>query len=142
MSRSLTLQRWLLPPTAAGLAMLLQVGSGKAQTSPAPAGPSPAAERMKLSESQKQEIFKSRHSWALRDNAAQMAILKDNERCLKAAADIEALRRCRSEQRQALREVMKTTRSETRALAERLGIPMPEGRGQGRRGQWENKPQP
>jgi len=139
------MQRLFLPPLAAGLAMLLQVDSGKAQTNPNPAVQAPAAAKeVKLSESQKQEIFKSRHSWALRDNAAQMAILKDNERCLKAAADIEALRRCRSEQRKELREVMQTTRSETRALAQRLGIPMAEerGRGQGRGGKRNAKPQP
>jgi len=124
--------------------MLLQVDSGKAQTNPNPAVRVPAGERVQLSESQKQEIFKSRHSWALRDNAAQMAILKDNERCLKAAADIEALRRCRGEQRKELREVMQTTRSENRALAQRLGIPMPEerGRGQGRGGKRNPTPQP
>jgi hypothetical protein len=136
MSRSLTLQRWLLPPVAAALAMALQVGASQAQTNPSPQPP--AQERVKLTENQKQELFKARRGWALRDNAARMAVLQQSDRCVQAATDLEALRRCLGDERMANRRLMETTRNDATALAQRLGIPMPEGRGEGKRGRWGN----
>ena len=142
MSRSLTLQRWLLPPVAAALAMALQMGASQAQTQPS-AQP-PTQERVKLTESQKQELFKARRGWALRDNAARMAILQKSDRCVQAATDLETLRRCLGDERMANRRLMETTRNDATALAQRLGIPMPEGRGEGKRGPWAqgSNPQP
>ena len=142
MSRSLTLQRWLLPPVAAALAMALQMGASQAQSQPS-AQP-PAQERVKLTESQKQELFKARRGWALRDNAARMAILQKSDRCVQAATDLDSLRRCLGDDRLANRRLMETTRNDATALAQRLGIPMPERRGEDKRGPWGrgNTPQP
>lgn len=126
MSRSLTLQRWLLPPVAAALAMALQVGASQAQSQPSPKPP--GQERVKLTESQKLELFKAHRGWALRDNAGRIAILQKSDQCVKAAPDLETLRGCLGDERKASRSLMEITRNDATALAQRLGIPKPEGR--------------
>ena len=136
MTRSVTLQRWLLPPVAAALAMAFQVAASQAQPQTQPAVPVTGPERVKLTDTQKQELFKARRGWALRDNAARMAILQKSDRCVQASTDLETLRGCLGDERMAERRLMETTRNDATALAQRLGIPMPEGRGPGKRGAW------
>jgi len=86
-----------------------QVDSGKSPEPTPTCVRVPAGEAGAVSaRARSRSIFKSRHSWALRNNAAQMAILKDNDvasrppltskRCVAAAAS----------QRKELREVMQT----------------------------------
>jgi hypothetical protein len=129
MSFSLALQRFLLPPAAAALALTLQIGSSQAQTTPAPqrpVGPRSMERLQNLSESQKQELFSFRRSNGLRTHAAQIAILQKGERCISAAGSLEALQACRREEWTAKRELMSRSRGEARALYQRLGIPLPE----------------
>lgn len=124
----------LIPPTAAALAMLLQVGSGQAQTGTAP-GDRPSTTRIQLTPTQKSELFKGQRSLSLRAHADMIAILQKGERCLKEARDLEALSACRQTERQARRDLMNRSREEARALHQRLGLPVPQGRlGDGPRG--------
>jgi hypothetical protein len=132
MPLSRTLQLLLLPPAAATLAMLLQVGSGQAQTGGS-TSPQPAPVRVQLTPSQKAELFKGQKSISLRAHAEQIAILQKGERCLNDARDLEALSACRRSEWQARRELMNRTREDARALHQRLGLPLREPRG-GRRG--------
>ncbi|MCP9818910.1 hypothetical protein KBZ18_05325 [Synechococcus sp. Cruz-9H2] len=118
----------LMPPAAAALAMLLQVGSGQAQTGPS---------RLQLTPNQKSELFKGQRTLSLRAHTDQIAILRKGERCLNEAKDLEALSACRQTERQARRELMSRTREEARALHQRLGLPAPQGRrGKGGPGGW------
>lgn len=128
---SLTLQRFLLPPAAAALALTLQIGSSQAQTTPAPqrpVGPRDMERLQNLSESQKQELFSFQRSNGLKNHSAQIAILQKGERCISAAGTLEALQACRREEWTARRELMSRHREEARALYQRLGIPLPERR--------------
>lgn len=130
----------LLPPAAATLALLLQVGSGHAQTGDAPST-RPAPARVKLTPSQEAELYKGQRSLALQTHAEQISILKKGERCLNEARDLEALSVCRRSERQARRELMRRTRDEARALHQRLGLPMREGRrGKGGKGRSWGQP--
>ncbi|MGB5241934.1 MAG: hypothetical protein WBN80_14965 [Prochlorococcaceae cyanobacterium] len=131
----------LMPPAAAALAMLLQVGSGQAQTGSTPGAqrPDPTARpaptRLQLTPNQKSELFKGQRTLSLRAHTDQIAILRKGERCLNEAKDLEALSACRQAERQARRELMGRTREEARALHQRLGLPAPQGRrGDGPRG--------
>lgn len=125
----------LIPPAAAALAMLLQVGSGQAQTGSAPSD-RPAPTRIQLTPNQKSELFKGQRSLSLKAHSDQIAILQKGERCLNEARDLEALSACRQTERQARRELMNRNREEARALHQRLGLPVPQGRrGDGPRGQ-------
>jgi hypothetical protein len=131
MSSALTLQRFLLPPAAAALALTLQIASSQAQTAPVPQrppGPRGLEKLQNLSESQKQELFSFQRSSGLKIHAAQIAILQKGERCISAARTLEALRACRREEWTAKRELMSRHREEARALYQRLGIPLPERR--------------
>ncbi len=127
MSRSQTLQRFLLPPAAATLALLLQVGSGQAQTGQTPSS-SPGPARPQLTEKQKSELFTARRDMALRTHAAQIAILQKGQRCVTASRDLEAFQACRKEEWQAQRSLMASNREEARAVYQRLGLPVPEPR--------------
>ncbi len=121
------IQRVLLPPAAAALALVLQVGGGQAQTGPAP-DTAPRRPPVELSETQKAELFRARRDLSLRTYTSQMAILQKGERCVRAARELEALLLCRREEGQARRELINANRQEARAVFERLGLPIPEGR--------------
>ncbi|MCP9839149.1 hypothetical protein KBY93_00695 [Synechococcus sp. J7-Johnson] len=131
----------LIPPAAAALAMLLQVGSGQAQTGTAPSTRQAPA-RIQLTPNQESELFKGQRSLSLRAHTDQIAILRTGERCLGEAKDLKALSSCRLTERQARRELMNRNRQEARALHQRLGLPAPKGgwgegsRGKGGPGGW------
>ncbi len=132
MTRSMTLQRWLLPPATAALAFALQVGAGQAQTAPIPQKSPEAGRRMeqlqKLTDSQKQELFSARRSIGLKSYPAQIAILQKGERCLSGARDLQELSACRQEESNTRRELMERNREELRTAYQRLGLSMPGGR--------------
>ncbi|MCX5932904.1 MAG: hypothetical protein NTW83_14075 [Cyanobacteria bacterium] len=114
----------LIPPTAAALAMLLQVGSGQAQTGAAPST-RPAPARIQLTPNQESELFKGQRTLSMRAHSDQIAILQKGERCLGEAKDLKALSSCRQTERLARRELMTRTRQEAQALHQRLGLPAP-----------------
>ena len=142
MTRSLILQRWLLPPAVAALALALQVGASKAQTDPSPQKSPEGGRRMeqiqKLTDSQKRELFNARRSIGLRTYPAQIAILQKGERCLTTARDLQALMVCRQEESATRRELLGRNREEMRSAYTRLGLTLPErgGRSGPGRGNW------
>ncbi|MCP9801167.1 hypothetical protein [Synechococcus sp. RedBA-s] len=117
----------LIPPAAVALAMLLQVGSGQAQTGAAPST-RPAPARIQLTPNQESELFKGQRTLSMRAHSDQIAILQKGERCLGEAKDLKALSSCRQTERLARRELMTRTRQEAQALYQRLGLPAPKGR--------------
>ncbi|MEI6830433.1 MAG: hypothetical protein WCK64_11405 [Synechococcaceae cyanobacterium ELA445] len=135
---SVSLQRWLLPPVAAALALALQMGGDNAlaQQTPAPqAGPGARPETLNLTPAQRQELFNGRKSMALGTTSARIALLQQTERCLNGARDLDALRQCQVQERTAQRELMERKRTEVASLYQRLGLPAPQPRGEwGRKG--------
>lgn len=127
---SVSVQRWLLPPVAAALAMALQLGGGaQAQTAPAQQGASaPRSEALSLTPAQRQELFNGRKSMAMRTTSTRMTLLQQNERCLTGAKDLEGLRTCQQQERSAQRELMQRNRTEMASLYQRLGLPAPQPR--------------
>lgn len=130
---SVAVQRWLLPPTAALLALALQMGGAHAQQGPAPGskpdpGPGGRIESLNLTPAQRQELFTGRRSMALSTTSARIAVLQQSERCLNAARDLNALRQCQVQERTAQRELMERKRAEVASLYQRLGLPAPEPR--------------
>lgn len=117
----------LIPSAAAALAMLLQVGSGQAQTGATPSDRK-APTRIQLTPDQKSELFKDQRNLSLRVHNDMIVIFENGERCLKEAKDLEALSACRQTERQARRDLMNRSREEARALHQRLGLPVPQGR--------------
>jgi len=81
-------------------------------------------------EARSRKIFKSRHSWACGTTPPRWHPQRQRA-LLKAAADIEALRRCRGGATQGAARGDADHAQRNRALAQRLGDPMPEERGQG-----------
>lgn len=129
---SVSVQRWLLPPVAAVLALALQVGGGaQAQQAPTPQpGPGARPETLNLTPAQRQELFTSRKASALGATSARISLLQQTERCLNAARDLDALRQCQVQERTAQRELMQRKRAEMASLYQRLGLPAPKPRGQ------------
>ena len=124
----------LIPPAAAARSMLVQRGSGQAQPGAAP-GDRTSPPRIQLTPSQKNELSKGQRSLSLRAHADMIAILQKGQRCLDEARDLEALSACRQTERQAKRDLMNRNREEARALHQRLGLPVRDGRdGKGARG--------
>jgi hypothetical protein len=96
------------------------------------AGAQPTAEppvRVGPTAAQWQKVFPVLRQQALKDHQARAAILQRGERCLSAAAAIEALRTCQREERSALMQQHLKHRDAVRALFERNGLPVPEGKG-------------
>jgi len=93
MSRSLTLSACFLPPVAAGLANAAPVPILKSpEPNPTLRFESPAGERVPAQREPEAEIFKSAPQLGTcGNNAARWPSSKTNERCLKAAADIESV---------------------------------------------------
>ncbi len=126
---SVSVQRLLLPPVAAALALALHLGGAQAQTVPAPqAAPGPGSERLNLTPAQRQELFSGRQSMALRTTAERIALLRQSERCLSGAKDLDGLRLCHQQERTAQRELMQRQRAEVAGLYQRLGLPAPQPR--------------
>ncbi len=146
---STRLQRLLLPPVAATLAVILQMAAGQAQAVPgAGTDDGPSAGRKawlesveKLTPSQKQELFNFRRSQSLKTHAEQISILQNGERCITAATNLEALQACRQQAMQSRRALMTRNRDQARAFSQKLGLPLPEPRGEGKGGRrgWGDK---
>ncbi|MCP9884724.1 hypothetical protein KBY97_06240 [Synechococcus sp. ATX 2A4] len=147
------LQRLLLPPVAATLAVIVHLAAGQALAVPgagpgAGGGAGPGAGRKawlesveKLTPSQKQELFSFRRSQSLKTHAEQISILQNGERCITAATDMEALQACRQKAMESRRALMSKNRDQARAINQKLGLPMPEPKGDGKGGRrgWGGK---
>ncbi|MCP9916415.1 hypothetical protein [Cyanobium sp. ATX 6F1] len=126
---SVSVQRLLLPPVAAALALALQLGGAQAQTAPTPQGSmGPRQEALNLTPAQREGLFSGRKSMALRTASERIALLQQSERCLSGARDLDGLRTCQQQERSAQRELMERKRAEVTALYQRLGLPAPQPR--------------
>lgn len=120
MTRAQRWQRVLLIPCAALAAASLQAGRGQAE-----------ARRHvdhdqwpKLTQAQKQALFKVRRDWELRSYPQRLALLKNQQRCLKEAETIDSYRNCKRQQHQARRALHRQGRAQLNAERKRLGLPL------------------
>lgn len=139
---STRLQRLLLPPVAATLAVIMHLAAGQAQTVPASGarpGDAPGAGRKarlesveKLNPSQKQELFSFRRNQSLKTHAEQISILQSGERCVAAASNLESLQSCRQKSMESRSALMNKNRDQVRAFNQRLGLPVPQPKADGK----------
>ena len=125
MSSAMRWQRVLLIPCAALAAASLQAGSGQAE-SRRHGHPSPWSQ---LTQTQKQALFKVRRDWERRSYPQRLALLKNQQRCVKDAGTLQAYRSCRRQHHQARKALRQQGRALINAERARLGLaPMPERR--------------
>jgi len=123
----LTLQRLFLPRSLAGLAPCWLQSIWKSPgPNPDPAVRVPAWRAGAAQREPEAGIFKSRPQLGLRDNAAQMAIPQDNERCPRPPLTSKLASRPRRANARSC-AMMQGPRAAKTALAQRL-IPMPRAR--------------
>jgi hypothetical protein len=108
---------------APALAAALAFGSGAAAFAQTPAAP---ARPSRISEAQWQKIFPEHKQLTLRDQQARTSILQRGQRCVSGAANIDALRTCMREEREAMQQQRRQHMQAMRAMFERNGIAMPE----------------
>jgi hypothetical protein len=123
---SVSLQRWLLPPVAAALALALQMGGDNAlaQQTPAPqAGPGARPETLNLTPAQRQQLFESRRALEKKSHAGRIAILQEADRCITAATDAQGYRQCEQKEQQARQELRTNLRTELQAMRSQFGLP-------------------
>lgn len=111
------------------LASLLLLGCSL-PAAPALAGPDGG----RLTPEQAAKIFPESRALMLKDRRARIAILEKGERCVQAAGDGDALRRCLKDERSASMRQRRQTMDEMRRLYEHNGLTMPQWRG-GRSGE-------
>ena len=111
-------KRYLVIPCAAFAAAALHPATGWAE-SPMQS----RAERAKLTDAQKQQLFEVRRRWELSSMDQQKALLAAKQRCLQSANTIDAFRVCKQEQRQGRRELFREARAAMTAERQRLGLP-------------------
>lgn len=138
---STRLQRLLLPPAVAILAVIVHLAAGQAQAVPGDGSGSGRRAWLesveKLTPSQKQELFSFQRSLSLKTHAEQISILQSSERCVSAATDLDDLQSCRRKAMASRRALMTNNRDQAKAFNQKLGLPMPELNGDdkgGRRG--------
>ncbi|MEI8250872.1 MAG: hypothetical protein WCF98_06850 [Synechococcus sp. ELA057] len=135
---------------------LLALGGGLALTSlassPAMAQAQPQAQRLipavgvpgdqpggqqrgpQLTPAQEQQLFPSWRSLALQGVQARQAILQRQQQCVSAAGNLQALKDCMRQERQAMKAQRQEHRAALQQLFQRYGIPLPQrlqGQGQG-----------
>ena len=120
MRLSLRWQLGLLIPCAALAAASLHAGSGQA---------GPRHHRMpepwsQLTQAQQQALFKVRRDWELRSYPQRLALLKNEQLCLKDADTIESYRTCKQRRYQARRSLHRQGREQLNAERKRLGLPL------------------
>lgn len=96
----------------------------------------PAAPR--LTPAQQAQTFPERRTELLRHHRERISILRNGERCIDAARDSEALRRCMQQERQQQQALRQSHWEAMRGIYERNGIEMPQrgpGGGGGRQRQ-------
>ena len=132
MTRAQRWQRVLLIPCAAlaAASLLASVGQAESRRHGQP------DQRPKLTQAQKQALFKARRDWELRSYPQRLALLKNRQLCLKDAGTLEAYRRCRRQSSQARKALHQQGRTLINGERKRLGLaPLPERRS------WHHRPQ-
>ena len=105
----------------------LEVASHRATKGPGDRSRHGADDRwQKLTEVQRQALFKARRDWELRSYPQRLALLKNQQRCTQDAASLEAYRRCRRQHFQARRALREQGRAVINDERARLGLePLP-----------------
>ena len=80
----------------------------------------------RLTDAQRQKVFPETRNLAVQDHRARIAILREGERCVGAAASGDALRACMRSEREALQSQRDQHREALRALFQRNGIAVPD----------------
>jgi len=94
-----------------------------------------------LTPAQQQQVFPGWRSLALQGAQARQVILQKQQQCLSAATNLQALKTCMREERQAMGAQRQAHREQMQQLFQRYGIPLPQrlqGEGQSR---WGGAPQ-
>ena len=121
MTASTGWQRFCLISCAAFTASSLQAWSAQVEARDI------SGERLALTQAQKQALFKARRDWELSSYPQRLALLKNQQRCVKDASSLDAYRSCKHRQHQARRALLKQGRKQINRERERLGLlPMPE----------------
>jgi len=95
----------------------------------APNGQVPRQPRpQRLTPEQRQKIFPEQRSLAVQDHQARIAILEKGQRCLKAAANADALSDCMRQEREAMQTQRQQHMTSMRDLLQRNGLPVPQWR--------------
>lgn len=110
-------------------ALAQPVAQPTTQPGGAPAGQVPRKPRpQRLTPEQRQKIFPEQRSLAVQDHQARIAILEKGQRCLKAAANADALSDCMRQERDAMQTQRNQHMSSMRDLLQRNGLPVPQWR--------------
>ena len=83
---------------------------------------SPAAER-DLSPEQSQALFQARKTWAQNNYKRRQELLQSQQRCIDAAASVDALKTCRREMKQARRSLKQDYRAHMNKVRNQVGLP-------------------
>jgi hypothetical protein len=131
--RRLSLALALGLATAAAPALAQPVAQPPTQLSPlpgaAPAGQGARQQRpQRLTPEQRQKIFPEQRTLAVQDHQARIAILEKGQRCLKAAANADALGDCMRQEREAMQSQRTQHMASMRDLLQRNGLPVPQWR--------------
>ena len=120
MTRAQRWQRVLLIPCAALAAASLLASRGQAESR----RHGQPDQRPKLTQVQKQALFKARRDWELRSYPQRLALLKNEQLCVKEADTTDAYRNCKRQQYQARRALHQEGREQLNAELKRLGLPL------------------
>ncbi|MFM7674600.1 MAG: hypothetical protein ACKO5F_03200 [Synechococcus sp.] len=88
----------------------------------------PLQERLKLTPAQAKELFTARQALERRGIQTRQGILQSSQRCIEAAKDLQSLGACKRTERESYASLLQKERQETRAMLQKMGIQLPEGR--------------
>ena len=83
---------------------------------------SPAAER-DLSPEQSKALLQVRKSWAKDNYQRRLDLLRSEQRCIEAAASVDALKTCRREMKKARKSLKQDYRAKMNQVRNQLGLP-------------------
>ena len=82
-------------------------------------------DRPQLTREQQLKMISVQRTLLQRHQAGRLAILDNDERCLKAAADDKAAQACQQQEREALKRLRDDMRAQARALRQQFNLPEP-----------------
>lgn len=82
-------------------------------------------DRPQLTREQQLKMISVQRTLLQRHQEGRLAILDNDERCLKAAADDRAAQACRQQEREALKRLRDDMRAQARALRQQFNLPEP-----------------
>jgi hypothetical protein len=108
-----------------GIALLsLACGAGLLAGAPGESKPD-RPDRPQLSREQQLKMISVQRTLLQREHDGRLAILDNDERCLKASADESAAKACHQQEREALKRLRDDIRSQARALRQQFNLPEP-----------------